>query len=102
MKDSNPWAQSVMDKIVAEFNATVEKYPHTPPNAPDPYVPVRKKAERLVSDATPTLLWYVVRVVTSGPPRIPLRRVSTTSDPSASSESVRRTSIVIGLPVAGF
>jgi arylsulfatase A-like enzyme len=42
VKDSNPWAQSVMDKIVAEFNATVEKYPHTPPNAPDPYTPVRK------------------------------------------------------------
>lgn len=42
VKDSNPWAQSVMDKIVAEFNATVEKYPNTPPNSPDPYVPVKR------------------------------------------------------------
>jgi arylsulfatase len=42
IKDSNPWAQSVMDKIVAEFNATTEKYPHVPTNAPDPYVPVKR------------------------------------------------------------
>jgi hypothetical protein len=31
-----------MDKIVAEFVATSEKYPHVPPNAPDPYVPPKK------------------------------------------------------------
>jgi arylsulfatase len=42
IKDANPWAQSVMDKIVAEFVATSEKYPHVPPNAPDPYVPPKK------------------------------------------------------------
>jgi arylsulfatase len=39
IKDANPWAQSVMDKIVADFIATTERYPHVPPNAPDPYVP---------------------------------------------------------------
>ena len=42
IKDANPWAQSVMDKIVADFVATTEKYPHVPPNAPDPYVPPKK------------------------------------------------------------
>ena len=43
LKDANPWAQSVMDKLVAEFVATTEKYPHVPPNAPDPYVPPVRK-----------------------------------------------------------
>jgi arylsulfatase len=42
IKDANPWAQSVMDKIVAEFQATTERYPHVPPNAPDPYVPPKR------------------------------------------------------------
>jgi arylsulfatase len=42
IKDSNPWAQSVMDKIVADFMATTERYPNVPPNAPDPYVPPAK------------------------------------------------------------
>jgi len=39
IKDSNPWAQSVMDKIVADFMTTTQRYPNVPPNAPDPYVP---------------------------------------------------------------
>jgi arylsulfatase A-like enzyme len=39
IKDGNPWAQGVMDKLVAEFNATTSRYPHVPPNAPDPYLP---------------------------------------------------------------
>jgi arylsulfatase len=39
VKDVNPWAQGVMDKIVADFNATTEKYPHVPSNAQDPYTP---------------------------------------------------------------
>ena len=39
VKDFNPWAQSVMDKLVAGFEATTERYPHVPPRAPDPYVP---------------------------------------------------------------
>jgi arylsulfatase len=46
VKDANPWAQSVMDKIVAEFNATTEKYPHVPPNAPDPYSPPPRPPSR--------------------------------------------------------
>jgi len=39
IKDVNPWAQSVMDKIVADFVATTARYPNVPPNAPDPYKP---------------------------------------------------------------
>jgi arylsulfatase A-like enzyme len=39
IKDANPWAQSAMDKIVADFTATTERYPHVPPNEPDPYLP---------------------------------------------------------------
>lgn len=42
VKDVNPWAKSVMDKIVADFVATTERYPHVPANAPDPYTPVKK------------------------------------------------------------
>ncbi len=42
IKDANPWVQSVTDKLVADFVATTEKYPHVPPNTPDPYVPPRK------------------------------------------------------------
>ena len=30
IKDANPWAQSVMDKIVAEFTATTARIPHVP------------------------------------------------------------------------
>jgi arylsulfatase len=46
VKDANPWAQSAMDKIVADFIATTVKYPNVPPNAPDPYVPPNKSAVR--------------------------------------------------------
>jgi len=42
IKDANPWAKSVMDKLVADFTATTVRYPHVPPNAPDPYVPPRR------------------------------------------------------------
>ena len=42
IKDANPWAQSAMDKIVADFNATTERYPHVPQNALDPYVPPKR------------------------------------------------------------
>jgi len=42
VKDFNPWALSVMDRIVAEFEATTGRYPHVPPGAPDPYVPPRR------------------------------------------------------------
>jgi arylsulfatase len=43
IKDANPWAQSAMDKIVADSMATTERYPHVPPNAPDPYAPPQSK-----------------------------------------------------------
>jgi arylsulfatase A-like enzyme len=39
VKDANPWAIGVMNKCVEDFQATAEKFPHVPPNAPDPYVP---------------------------------------------------------------
>ncbi len=39
IKDVNPWAIGLMDKLVADFRTTTEKYPHVPPNAPDPYTP---------------------------------------------------------------
>lgn len=39
IKDGNPWAQGVMDKLVADFKATTTRYPNVPPNAPDPYQP---------------------------------------------------------------
>jgi arylsulfatase len=39
VKDAVPWAQSVMDKLVADFMATTTKYPNVPPNTPDPYTP---------------------------------------------------------------
>jgi arylsulfatase len=39
VKDVNPWAQGVMDKVVADFMATTARFPNVPPNAPDPYTP---------------------------------------------------------------
>jgi arylsulfatase len=42
VKDANPWAQSVFDRLVADFNATTERYPHVPANATDPYLPPRR------------------------------------------------------------
>ena len=44
VKDANPWARSLMDKLVADFEATTERYPHVVGGTPDPYTPpVRKK-----------------------------------------------------------
>lgn len=43
IKDANPWAESVFAKIVADFIATTVQYPNVPPNAADPYVPVKKQ-----------------------------------------------------------
>ena len=45
IKDANPWAEGVMDKLVAAFNATTERYPHVPPNAPDPYEPPQRSRQ---------------------------------------------------------
>jgi arylsulfatase len=43
IKDANPWVKSITDRLVAEFVATTTKYPHVPPNAPDPYTPPVKR-----------------------------------------------------------
>lgn len=42
IKDDYPWAQSAIDRLVAEFTATTGRYPHVPPNSPDPYVPPKR------------------------------------------------------------
>jgi arylsulfatase len=39
VKDSNPWVQSVTDRLINEFTATMKRYPNVPVNAPDPYSP---------------------------------------------------------------
>jgi arylsulfatase len=39
VKDVNPWAQSLMDRLVADFSATTLRYPHVPVGATDPYTP---------------------------------------------------------------
>jgi arylsulfatase len=39
IKDVNPWAIGVFDRLVADFNTTVERFPNVPARAPDPYVP---------------------------------------------------------------
>jgi arylsulfatase A-like enzyme len=42
IKDANPWALGVMDRLVAAFTATTARYPHVPPSAPDPYLPPKR------------------------------------------------------------
>jgi arylsulfatase len=39
IKDVNPWAIGVFDRLVADFNTTVERFPNVPVQAPDPYTP---------------------------------------------------------------
>jgi arylsulfatase len=39
IKDVNPWAIGLFDRLVADFNTTVERFPNVPARAPDPYVP---------------------------------------------------------------
>jgi arylsulfatase len=41
IKDLNPWAESLLGRVVDEFNASLEKYPLVPLGAPDPYEPPR-------------------------------------------------------------
>ena len=36
IKDANPWVFGVIEKLVAEFTASTQRYPHVPPNARDP------------------------------------------------------------------
>ena len=42
IKDFNPWVISVMDKIVADFESSVKKFPNVPIDAKDPYSPPKK------------------------------------------------------------
>jgi arylsulfatase len=41
IKDLNPWSESVLGKVVDDFNASLEKYPLIPLGTPDPYKPPR-------------------------------------------------------------
>ena len=43
VKDANPWVKSVADRIIAEFEASTQRYPHVPQNAPDPYTPPARR-----------------------------------------------------------
>ena len=42
IKDVNPWAIGLFDRLVADFNASVEKFPNVPANQKDPYAPARR------------------------------------------------------------
>jgi arylsulfatase len=44
IKDFNPWAVSIADRIVKNFWATVDTYPLIPVGAPDPYTPPNARA----------------------------------------------------------
>jgi arylsulfatase len=39
IKDVNPWALDVMDRLVAEFDESVRRFPNVPTTARDPYTP---------------------------------------------------------------
>ena len=39
VKDYYPWVIGVIERIVADFEASAEVYPHTPRGTPDPYSP---------------------------------------------------------------
>ena len=39
VKDANPWAIGVFDRIVSDFWATTAQYPNVPSGAADPYSP---------------------------------------------------------------
>jgi arylsulfatase len=42
IKDANPWAPGVFDKLVAEYTNSTQRYPNVPVTAADPYVPPRR------------------------------------------------------------
>lgn len=42
IKDAEPWALSLFDRLVAEYTASTERFPNVPPNAKDPYLPTRR------------------------------------------------------------
>ncbi len=39
VKDTNAWAPAVFDRIVADYEASVQRFPSVPPNSKDPYAP---------------------------------------------------------------
>jgi arylsulfatase len=39
IKDANPWAPAVFDRIVAAYTASLGRFPNVPADAPDPYRP---------------------------------------------------------------
>jgi arylsulfatase A-like enzyme len=39
IKDANPWASAVFERLVAEYAQGVERFPNVPPNTKDPYTP---------------------------------------------------------------
>jgi arylsulfatase len=43
LKDYEPWVISVADKIVADYNASVTRFPNVPTGAKDPYEPPRPR-----------------------------------------------------------
>jgi arylsulfatase len=51
VKDLNPWAESLLGKVVEEFNASLDKYPLIPLGTPDPYEAPRTS---LGHDGSPT------------------------------------------------
>ncbi len=42
VKDFNPWVMSVMDRIIAEFEASTEVYPNVERGTADPYIPPKR------------------------------------------------------------
>jgi len=42
IKDANPWAIGLFDKLVADYTASTERYPNVPVRAQDPYTPPRR------------------------------------------------------------
>ncbi len=43
VKDVNPWALGVMDRLVADFEESVRRFPNVPATARDPYVPPARR-----------------------------------------------------------
>jgi hypothetical protein len=43
IKDANPWALGLFDRLVAEFHASVERFPNVPQGARDPYAPPQRE-----------------------------------------------------------
>jgi arylsulfatase len=42
VKDANPWAIGVFDRIVADYTTSIERFPNVPGGAKDPYTPAKR------------------------------------------------------------